>query len=199
MYTAHVVYVRNCINFFSFTYNILGWLLAADHHSAQWLPAVGSWECASGTLSTVYCTCKQWWPFSIHTHVGKSFIEVVRYLFTVPGVTSFLSQRTCQDSLENFLGCQRQWGGVHDNPNVQEFVKNTQALRVINFFCKGPSRGNCRGGLKLVSNSCVTKRMNLSPNASMVLASILSHHALRRTHNNYSHALLPSSNPDLPC
>ena len=42
-------------------------------------------------------TCKQWWPFSIHTHVGKSFIEVVRYLFTVSGVTSFLSQRICKD------------------------------------------------------------------------------------------------------
>lgn len=105
-------------------------------------------------------TCKQWWPFSIHTHVGKSFIEVVRYLFTVPGVTSFLSQRICQDPLENFFGCQRQRGGVHDNPNVQEFVKNTQALRVINSFCKGPSRGNCRGGLKLVSNSRVTDQEN---------------------------------------
>ena len=81
------------------------------------------------------------------------------------GVTSFLSQRICQDPLENFFGCQRQRGGVHDNPNVQEFVKNTQALRVINSFCKGPSQGNCRGGLKLVSNSRVTKRMNLSPNA----------------------------------
>lgn len=52
MYTAHV---RNCINFFRFTYSILGWLLAADHHSAQWLPAVDSWECESGTLSTMYC------------------------------------------------------------------------------------------------------------------------------------------------
>ena len=49
--------------------------------------------------------------------------------------------------------------------NVQEFVKNTQALRVINSFCPGPFQGNCRGGLKLVSNSRVTKRMNLSPNA----------------------------------
>ena len=36
--------------------------------------------------------------------------------------------------------------GVHDNPSVQEFVKNTQALRVINSFCKGPAKGNCRGG-----------------------------------------------------
>ena len=78
--------------------------------------------------------------------IGKSFVELVHYLFTVPGVKSFLSQRLCQDPLENFFGCQRQRGGVHDNPNVLEFTKNTQALRVINHFCKGPVKGNCRGG-----------------------------------------------------
>ncbi len=80
-------------------------------------------------------------------NVGNSFIELVQYLFTVPGVKSFLSQRICQDPLENFFGCQCQRGGVHDNPNVQEFTKNTQALRVINSFCRDPSCGNCRGGL----------------------------------------------------
>ncbi len=78
---------------------------------------------------------------------GKWFIELVHYLFKIPDVQSFLSQRICQDPLENFFGCQRQRGGVHD-PNVEEFTKNTQALRVINSFCKGPARGNCRGGSK---------------------------------------------------
>ena len=82
-----------------------------------------------------------------YVHAGKSFIELVRYLFTLEDVKSFLSQRLCQDPLENFFGCQRQRGGVHDNPNAQEFAKNTQALRVINSFCKGPARGNCRGGM----------------------------------------------------
>ncbi len=86
--------------------------------------------------------------------IGNSFIELVQYLFTVPGVESFLSQRICQDPLENFFGCQRQRGGVHDNPNVQEFTKNTQSLRVINSFCRGPAHGNCRGGLAntIISN-----------------------------------------------
>ena len=70
----------------------------------------------------------------------------MRYLFTLPDVKSFLSQRICQDPLERFFGCQRQRGGVHDNPNVQEFTKNTQALRVINSMAKGPLKGNCRGG-----------------------------------------------------
>ena len=61
--------------------------------------------------------------------VGKSFVELVRYLFTIEGVSSFLSQRICQDPIENFFGCQRQRGGVNENPNVQSST-NTQALRV---------------------------------------------------------------------
>jgi len=74
-------------------------------------------------------------------------VELVRYGFTLPDVKSFLSQRTCQDPLERFFGCQRQRGGVHDNPNVQEFMKNTQALRLVKSVAwKGPTRGNCRGG-----------------------------------------------------
>lgn len=41
----------------------------------------------------------------------------------------------------------RQHGGVHDNPNVTEFLRNTQALRVVNGLNRshGIKRGNCRG------------------------------------------------------
>lgn len=69
----------------------------------------------------------------------------MRYLFTLPDVKSFLSQRICQDPLERFFGLQRQRGGVNDNPNVEEFQKNTQALRVVNSVAPPPKRGNCRG------------------------------------------------------
>ena len=73
-------------------------------------------------------------------------------MFTLPGVKVFFSQRLCQDPLEKFFGCQRQRGGTHENPNVQEFCKNSQALRVVNSFChdvvKGKRKGNCRGGMK---------------------------------------------------
>ena len=62
----------------------------------------------------------------------KSFVELVRFLFTIPGVTCFLSEKLCQDPLEKFFGCQRQRGGVNENPTAQEFCKNTQALRVNN-------------------------------------------------------------------
>ena len=58
---------------------------------------------------------------------------------------SFLSYNLCQDPLESFFGCQRQRGGTSDNPSANEFYCNTQALRVLDSFCRGPVRGNCRG------------------------------------------------------
>lgn len=68
----------------------------------------------------------------------------MRYLFTLPDVKSFLSQRICQDPLERFLASSDR-GGVNDNPNMEEFQKNTQALRVVNSVAPPPKRGNCRG------------------------------------------------------
>ena len=78
----------------------------------------------------------------------KSFTGLMRYLFSLPEVQrnklAFLSNNLCQDPLENFFGSQRQRGGTSDNPNVKEFFKNTAALRVVNSFCRGSARGNCR-------------------------------------------------------
>lgn len=77
-----------------------------------------------------------------------SFIELLEYIFTfIPGVSVFLSNRLCQDPLENFFGRQRQRGRVNENPNVAEFTKNTQALRIVNSTC-ATVRGNCRGAAK---------------------------------------------------
>ena len=57
---------------------------------------------------------------------------------------SFLSERISQDPLETFFCQQRQRGAVNDNPNVQEFINNTQAIRTIKgVHC--PVNGNCRG------------------------------------------------------
>ena len=67
---------------------------------------------------------------------AKSFIDLVRYLFSVPGVKSFLSRRLCQDPLEKLFGLQRQIGRTHDNTTVKEFQQNIQALRVVNSFCR---------------------------------------------------------------
>ena len=54
-------------------------------------------------------------------YAAKSFTDLVDYIFTTPDVKVFQSQQICQDPLENFFGCQRQCGGTHDNPSVQEF------------------------------------------------------------------------------
>jgi hypothetical protein len=75
----------------------------------------------------------------------QSFTELVQFIFTIPGVKIFLSSRLSQDPLEKFFGQQRQRGRVNENPDVMDFVKNTQALRIINGVCKNV-RGNCRGG-----------------------------------------------------
>ena len=75
----------------------------------------------------------------------KSFTELVQFIFKIPGVKFFLSERICQDPLENFFGCQRQRGRTGENPNVQQFCKNSQALRVINSVCASVVKGNCRG------------------------------------------------------
>ena len=70
---------------------------------------------------------------------------MVKFLFTIPGVTSFLSAKINQDPLEKFFGCQRQRGRVNENPSITEFVKNTQSLRVVGILCHNTVKGNCRG------------------------------------------------------
>ncbi len=77
--------------------------------------------------------------------IAYAFVELVKYLFTVPGTEIFLSRKICQDPLEKFFGTQRQIGGTHDNTTIHDFQKNTQALRVVNSFCRGTVKGNCRG------------------------------------------------------
>ena len=77
-------------------------------------------------------------------YTGRSFVEMVEYLFkNVTDLKFFFSNRICQDPLENFFGQQRERGKANDNPNTAEFIKNTQALRIINSTC-GTIRGNCR-------------------------------------------------------
>ena len=88
-----------------------------------------------------------------------SFLELVSYIFSQPGVTSFLSQRLCQDPIEKFFSCQRQRGGTNENPTVPEFYENTQGLRVVNSFCKHNASGNCRGGMEEVGQSNKENRL----------------------------------------
>ena len=83
--------------------------------------------------------------FLLHFQYGHSLNSPP---FTIPGVKAFLSERLSQDPLQKLFGCQRQRGGTSENPNVSEFCKNTQALRVINSVC---GRGNCRGNKRALN------------------------------------------------
>ena len=85
------------------------------------------------------------------TLIVKSFVEIVKFVFAIPDVKVFLSSRLCQDPLEKHFGQQRQRGRVNENPNAKDFVKNTQALRVVNGMC-GDVRGNCRGSGTIQEN-----------------------------------------------
>lgn len=66
-------------------------------------------------------------------------------LFKIAGVTCFLSEKPSQDPLEKFFGCQRQKGRTNDNPTAYEFLKNTQALCVIDSIRIKEISGNSIG------------------------------------------------------
>ena len=78
--------------------------------------------------------------FTVH-----SFTDLVKYLFTIPGVTSFLSHHICQDPIEKFFGRQRQCGRVNENPSVLQFLNNNQTLRVVDSIKIETVKGNTRG------------------------------------------------------
>ena len=77
--------------------------------------------------------------------IVSSFLELLPYLFQIPGVTCFLSEKLSQDPIEKFFGCQRQKGRSNENPTVAEFFKNTDSLRVINSIDVREITGNCHG------------------------------------------------------
>jgi len=76
---------------------------------------------------------------------AKSFMELIPYIFQIEDVACFLSEKLSQDVLEKFFGCQRQKGNTNDNPTVYEFLKNTQALRIIDSIHVKDITGNCEG------------------------------------------------------
>ena len=83
---------------------------------------------------------------------------MTKYLFSIPDVKCFLSRNICQDPLEKFFGVQRQMGRTHSNPNMYNFQKNMQAVRVVNSFCREVVKGNCRGNKSKASDEDVDCR-----------------------------------------
>ena len=95
----------------------------------------------------------------------------MKYIFTIPGVKFFLSEKICQDPLEKFFGCRRQRGSSHDNPNVYEMIKNTQALRVISTVARNVSRENTRGNRGEDPNENIKSQYTVAVSALLSSAS----------------------------
>ena len=89
----------------------------------------------------------------VNIYAVNSFLELVPTILDIPGVKFFLSDKLNQDPLENFFGCIRQNGRVNSNPTINEAMKSTQTLRVINSVRMDKSiKGNCRGRRKRFSS-----------------------------------------------
>ena len=104
--------------------------------------------------------------FAVH-----SFVDLAKYLLSLPDVTVFLSNRLCQDPLEFFFGQQRQRVRAHENPTAQEFFKNTQALRVIHGMCSNV-RGNCRASTS-TSEDLSSQPLGKQPNSNIFVLIII--------------------------
>ena len=74
-----------------------------------------------------------------------SFVEVTKYLLTLPGVEGqyILSECFSQDPLENYFGQLRARGGRCDNPTIKSVIESAQSLRIQRSLALQPVRGNC--------------------------------------------------------
>ena len=82
-----------------------------------------------------------------------SMVDIIKYLLH-SGIPYVLTERLCQDDLENYFGRQRAIGGRKDNPTLRDFgysdniIRNTQATRSI----VGNVSSSCQLGLGNINN-----------------------------------------------
>lgn len=95
----------------------------------------------TGTMKCYFMSCTHECIF----FAVNAFVELVPTIFKTEGVKFFLSEHVSQDPLEKFFGVQRQRGRDNENPDMQSFCKNTQAIKVISSICRDSVKGNCRG------------------------------------------------------
>ena len=90
-----------------------------------------SWQLYEGIKITVY-----------------SLIEVIRYLLN-QGVSYILTERFCQDPLENYFGRQRSMGSRKDNPSMRDFGYNDNTIRNQKIF-RPIASGNSGGAMNAI-------------------------------------------------
>ena len=78
---------------------------------------------------------------------------MARFLLEQEGVKLLLSERFCQDPIEEFFSQQRSRGGRSDNPTVQQFCDNAVSVRVQKTAALKPLHGNCSS--KRISNTII--------------------------------------------
>ena len=75
-----------------------------------------------------------------------SFIEAAKFLLS-EGCEFVLSERFCQDLVEEYFGVQRKLGQRSDNPDVRTFGYNDNVVRT-QWVNDSSGTGNCRGRLR---------------------------------------------------
>ena len=73
------------------------------------------------------------------------FVELVKKLLTLDGVSYFLSVKLNQDPLEGHCGRQRICGGASDNPTLEQYAQNEKKILVAKSESVHVMRGNTRG------------------------------------------------------
>lgn len=106
-----------------------------------------------GVIGVQMCKGLLYFFGSFPQTVVKSFVEVVKFLFDLPGTSGqyLLSERFTQDPLENYFSRQRARGGRCDNPTVGSCLEAAQSIRVQRSLALQPVRGNCSRKRRLFS------------------------------------------------
>ena len=105
-----------------------------------------SWQTYEGLQVTVY-----------------SFQELVKVLLQ-NGVPYVLSERFCQDDLENYFGRQRANGSGRDNPSVKDVTYNDNTIK--SQFSVRPIAINVRGPgnkFNIIDDTQLPKRKKIVP------------------------------------
>ena len=126
---------------------------AIDHERFDWLFNVSlnyfdTWKLSIENRGNNFSLNAQskmfisWQTFEGFKITTNAIVEVTKFLLS-EGVEFVLTERFCQDEIEEYFGSQRQLGRRSDNPDLQMFGYNDNTIRIRkNVSC---SSGNTRG------------------------------------------------------
>ena len=92
----------------------------------------------------------------------NSVVELVKYLLS-HNVSYVITEKFCQDPLENYFGRQRSMGARKDNPSVRDFGYNDNSIRNQKIFrpIQGGNSSDHNAALeKSVTNQYLARREN---------------------------------------